>query len=89
MSVTHGVAGVTKAANGVAGVTDAANGVAAVRAVCVGLAKGVALSSLSFAKASASMFARSSGRSSGIWYVFCLICVEGSLTIPQVCKAVK
>ena len=34
MSVTHGVAGVTEAANGAAGVTEAANRVAGVRAGC-------------------------------------------------------
>lgn len=44
------MAGVTEAANGVAGVTEAPNGAAGVRAVGVGLTKGVALSSLSFAK---------------------------------------
>ena len=44
------MAGVTEAANGVAGVTEATNGAAGVRAVGVGLTKGVALSSLSFAK---------------------------------------
>ena len=88
MSVMHGVAGVTKAANGAAGVTEAANGVAGVRGVGVGLARGLALSSLSFAKASTSMVARSSGRSSGFSYFFFLICVEGSFTIPQICKAV-
>ena len=87
-SATHGVAGVTKAANGVAGVTEAANGAAGVRAVGVGLTKGVALSSLSFAKASISMVARSSGRLSLTSYCFCLICVDGPLTIPQICKAV-
>ena len=86
MSVTHRVAGVTKAANGVAGVIEAANGAVGVKAVSVGLAKGVALSSLSFAKASTSMVARSLGRSSGISYCFCLICVEGLFTIPQICK---
>lgn len=78
MSVMHGVAGVTVAGNGVAGV----------RAVGVGLAKGVALSSLSFTKLSTSMVARSSGRLSGILHCFCLICVEGSFAIPQICKAV-
>ena len=84
----NGVAGVAEAANGVAGVAEAANGAAGVRAVGVGLTKGAALSSLSFAKASISMVARSSGRLSGISYCFCLICAEGSLTIPQTCKAV-
>ena len=53
ISVMHGVADVTEAANGVAGV----------RAVSVGLAKGLALLSLSSAKASTSMVVRSSGRS--------------------------
>ena len=72
----------------VAGVTEAANGVAGVRAVGVGLAKGVALLSLSSVKASTSMVVRSSGRSFGISYCFCLICVEGSFTIPQICKEV-
>ena len=85
-SVMHGVAGVTEAANGVAGLAEAANGVAGVaeaangaagvRAVGVGLTKEAALSSLSFAKASISMVARSSGRLSGSSYCFCLICGE-------------
>ena len=83
----NGTSGVTRAANGVAGVTGAANGTSGVRADGVGLTKGVALSSLSFAKASISMVARSSGRLSCISYCFCLICVEGPLTIPQICKA--
>lgn len=78
ISVMHGVAGVTKAAKRVVGVG----------AVGVGLAKGVALLSLSSTKASTSMVARPSGRLFGISYCFCLMCVEGSFTISQICREV-
>lgn len=60
ISVIHGVADVTEAANGVAGV----------RAGSVGLAKGLALLSLSSAKTSTSMVVRSSGRSFGHFILF-------------------